>query len=157
MSVLDDEEARRNSEKQAVTNVELSNLTMSYQSEGTRFVHSHSDAAHPSQTRRTPVATFDRSDESGGVAALHLLIHGTGGCKQPRAGKVSRWLRERCAAHNLVNLAKGRRFDHPFMLMNSYDLNKLFSILQAQGSRHAHLSFTSHNGHWGVMILFQKS
>lgn len=155
------EEARRNSEKYGIENVEFieSDDNLSKVNGTFDFIHSFIVMQHIPQERgellfKRLIAMLN----PGGVAALQFTYSWDGWLQTAtRSQRAARWVRESVPfVHNLVNLAKGRKFNQPFMLMNTYDLNKLFSILQEQGCRETHVRFTSHSGHWGVMLLFQK-
>jgi 2-polyprenyl-3-methyl-5-hydroxy-6-metoxy-1,4-benzoquinol methylase len=155
------EEARRNVEKYGLTNAEftesdddLSKVTGKFD-----FIHSFIVMQHISKDRgeRLLVRLIDALNPSG-VGAIHFTYSWDGWLQSASAAqRFSRWVRESVPlVHNVTNLARGRKFNHPFMQMNVYDVNKLFSILQARGCEQAHVQFTNHAGHWGVMILFRR-
>jgi 2-polyprenyl-3-methyl-5-hydroxy-6-metoxy-1,4-benzoquinol methylase len=155
------EEARRNSEQRGIANVEFieSDDELSKVKGMFDFIHSYIVMQHiqPKRGERLLQRLIEILN-AGGVAALHFNYSWDGWLQTAtRKERFARWLRESVPlAHNFINLAKGRKFNHPFMFMNNYDLNKIFSIIQDCGCQQAHVSFTSHDGHWGMMILFQK-
>ncbi len=156
------EEARRNSEKFGIGNVEFveSDDELSRVNGKFDFVHSFIVMQHiPPKRGERLVQRLIELLNPGGVGALHFTYSWEGWLRTATGKqRFSRWLRESVPLfHNLTNLARGRRFDHPYMQMNAYDLNKLFSILQEHGCGQVHAEFTSHSGHWGVMLLFQKA
>lgn len=155
------EEAKRNCERVGVKNVEfvesddaLSKVTGSFD-----FIHSFIVMQHISVARGEQIVQrlFGLLNK-GGVAALHFTYSWSGWLQTATRGqRFKRWLKESVPGMlGLLNLAKGRRFDHPYMLMNTYDLNRLLSLLQQHGCKQVHAQFTDHGGHWGVMLVFQK-
>jgi len=155
------EEARLNSKKYGISNVEFveSDETLSKVSGTFDFVHSYIVMQHISTRRGVRfLARLLELLNPGGLGALHFTYSWQGWLQQAsRGARFVRWLRESVpGGQGLMNLAKGRRFDHPNMLMNTYDVNRLFSMLQEHGCRAVHVKFTDHNGHWGVMLVFQK-
>lgn len=155
------EEARRNSEKYGIGNATFveSDDALSRVEGKFDFVHSFIVMQHiPRERGEHLMLRLIELMNAGGVAALHFTYSWDGWLQTAtRKQRLSRWLRESVPLfHNLTNLARGRRFDHPYMQMNAYDLNKLFSILQEHGCQEVHAQFTSHSGHWGVMLLFRK-
>ncbi|MBD0370044.1 MAG: class I SAM-dependent methyltransferase [Pyrinomonadaceae bacterium] len=89
-----------------------------------------------------------------GIAALHF----TYSVNRSVAARLKYWLHASVPlAHNLINLLKGRKFNHPYTLINQYDLNKLFRMVQDNGCEQAYLRFSNHDGLLGVILMFQKS
>lgn len=90
-----------------------------------------------------------------GVAVLHYTY-------ARRASWLRRWgYRLRVAVppiHSLLNVAAGRSFDDPLMQANCYDLNRLYSIIQASGCGELLVRFTDHQGlgYLGVAIICRK-
>ncbi len=155
------EEARRNRLKYGIENVEFaeSDDRLSKVSGTFDFIHSYIVMQHiPRERGELIVQRLLELMNPGGVAALHFTYSWDGWLREATpANRLMRWLRESVPLfHNFTNLAKGRKFNHPFMQMNVYDLNKLFSLLQQHGCEQAHAQFTNHAGHWGLMLLFQK-
>jgi hypothetical protein len=155
------EEAASNSSKFGVKNVEFvqSDDTLSRVNGSFDFIHSYIVLQHipPARGERL-IQQLIAMLEVGGVAALHVTYSWNGWLQSAtRIQRFTRWLRENVPGlHGVVNLFRGRSFEQPFMLMNIYDLNRLFSILQEQGCDQSFVQFTSHAGHSGVMLLFQK-
>src|SRR5687767_2684470 len=58
--------------------------------------------------------------------------------------------------HNIMNLIRGRSFSYPLMQMNSYNLNRLHSILMEEGCHQVFSRFSDHGGHLGVVLYFLK-
>jgi hypothetical protein len=58
-------------------------------------------------------------------------------------------------AHALANLIKGRPGE-PLMIMDQYDLGRIWAALREHGCEHAYLRATDHGGNLGVMIFFEK-
>ena len=44
----------------------------------------------------------------------------------------------------------------PVMLMNSFDVNELFFVMQSRGCGNFFTEFTDHGGEWGVLLYFQR-
>ncbi|MDQ3000444.1 MAG: class I SAM-dependent methyltransferase [Fibrobacterota bacterium] len=89
----------------------------------------------------------------GGVGAVQVTfaIHTT------RMKRAAGWLRRRFQPFNmLINLAKGKPFNAPFMQMNGYRLNDLLAAVQETGCEEVRLSLTSHQGHSGAVLMFRK-
>ena len=57
--------------------------------------------------------------------------------------------------HELANRIKGRPGE-PLMIMDQYDLGRIWNALREHGCEHAYLRATDHGGHLGVMIFFEK-
>lgn len=153
-------EARRNCESPGLSNVEfvesdddLSRVTGTFD-----FIHSYIVMQHIPRARGE--ALFQRlltRLNPGGIGAVHFTYtrHEWLRSVTP-ARRFARWLTESVPGwHGIINLAKGRSFNHPIMHMTSYDLNRLLSILQEHACQQVHAHFTNHSGHWGVMLLFQ--
>lgn len=155
------EEATRNSKKYGVNNVEFiqSDDTLSRVSGTFDFIHSYIVMQHipPARGERLLLRLLELLNE-GGVATLHFTYSWSGWLQTATRGqRLKRWLKESVPGMlGLFNLAQGRRFDHPYMLMNAYDMNNLLSMVQEHGCKQVHLQFTDHGGHWGVMLIFQK-
>lgn len=155
------EEAKRNSEKFGIGNVEFveSDDTLSKVSGSFDFIHSYIVMQHISVERGEKLLLrLLELLNTGGVAALHFTYSWDGWLQHAtRAQRFSRWLKESVPGMlGLMHLVKGRRFSHPYMLMNPYDMNRILSILQGHGCSQVHLQFTDHAGHWGAMLMFQK-
>jgi SAM-dependent methyltransferase len=58
--------------------------------------------------------------------------------------------------HNFISLIKGKGFFTPQMQMNSYNLNRLFRIVQKNNIADIHGEFTNHSGHSGMIIYLRK-
>lgn len=91
--------------------------------------------------------------EDDGVAALHFTFF----TQRSAAAKLKYWLHTSVPlAHNLINLFKGRKFNHPYTLIVEYDLSKLLRIIHDGGCEHVYLRYSNHNGLLGVMLFCQK-
>jgi SAM-dependent methyltransferase len=154
-------EARRNCESLGLINVEfllsdedLSRVTGKFDFINSYIVMQHIPRARGEALFRRLLARLN----PGGIGALHFTYTRDEWLRSVTpARRFARWLTESVpGCHGLVNLAKGRRFNHPFVQMNSYDLNVLFSILQEHGCKQVQAHFTNHTGHWGAMLLFQR-
>jgi SAM-dependent methyltransferase len=168
-------EAKLNCEKASATNVEflpgddhLSAVQGKYD-----FVNSFIVLQHI--PKRRGEVLFKRLVDilpMGGIGVLHVTyanpvpppkLLGAGGCIRGLAG----WVFERNpVVFGLWNLFKGRPFSHklerapqgrePRMLMERYNLNRLFEILQELDCPSVFSTFTNHSGHLGVILFFQR-
>lgn len=150
------EEAARNCQKYGLANVDFvqSDDTLSKVEGKYDFIHSYIVLQHISPNRGEMLLRrmIDLLEDDG-VAALHFTYAKNRSLRQ----RMKYWLHTSVPlAHNFINLAKGRKFDYPYTLINSYDLNRLFEIVQDNGCEHAYLRFTNHDQLLGVMMMFQK-
>lgn len=150
------EEAARNCQKYGLENVDFaqSDDTLSKVKGKYDFIHSYIVLQHISPRRGELLLKrmIDLLDDDG-VGALHFTYAKHRSLRQ----RFKYWLHTSPPlAHNLINLAKGRKFSYPYTLINSYDLNKLMEIVQNNGCEHAYLRFTNHDQLLGVLLMFQK-
>jgi len=59
-------------------------------------------------------------------------------------------------ARKIINLVKGRGFFYPVIQMNTYNLNKLFFLLQGKNVRNIYAEYTDHGGYLGIILFFKK-
>lgn len=117
------------------------------------FIHSFIVFQHipAPQGERIAGELLDRL-EPGGVGALHFTT-------AQRASKMRRLVRRlRWSSpllNDLANLLKGRPGE-PLMIMDQYDLGRIWNALRKHGCEHAYLRATDHGGHLGAMIFFEK-
>jgi hypothetical protein len=77
---------------------------------------------------------------------------------KPKPTKFASYFRYRIPLINgFMNLLKGNSFDQPLMQMNSYDLNKVYTILQKSGIKGTYQELEEHGDFWGMTIYFQKT
>lgn len=55
----------------------------------------------------------------------------------------------------LINLLRGRDWSSPNMQMNSYDLNKIFLLIQEIHVNNFYAEYTDHGGYRGLLIYFK--
>jgi SAM-dependent methyltransferase len=86
----------------------------------------------------------------GGVFAIHV----------PYADRASRlrrainWTQAHLSGVNmLANVARGRAYDYPHMLMNPYDLAALFTCVAEIGAPGVHCKFVDQGRYPGVLLL----
>jgi len=98
-------------------------------------------------------AILNRLD-AGGIGALHFTYFR----RASRAKYMAQWMRRYVPfANNFVNLLiRKKPLFYPLMQWHNYDLNKIYSVLQAEGCAHSYVRFTDHGGHLGAMLFFQK-
>lgn len=149
-------EARKNANDLGLTNIELlpSDDTLSRLTGQFDLIHSFIVLQHIPRARGEQI--LQRLMDllaPGGVGALHFTY------ANDLAG-VKAWqkrVRESVPlVHNLINVAKGRSFRHPYMMMETYDLNRLMRILQVNGAAKIHIELTNHDGNYGAMLYFRK-
>ena len=60
-------------------------------------------------------------------------------------------------AENIINIAKGESFFNPHMQMNSYNLNRLISIIyQEIKVKNLFIEHTNHGGTLGIVLYFKR-
>ena len=57
---------------------------------------------------------------------------------------------------NYINVKRGSAFFAPKTQMNTYNLNKLFMMIQKADVHNCYVEFTNHGGELGLIIYFQK-
>lgn len=89
----------------------------------------------------------------GGVGVLQMTYHSN----KSNFEKTLNYFRYRVPFfNNVLNIFRGKAFNLPLMQMNSYDMNKVFFILQTEGVSNTQVIFTDHGGYLGLTLLFQK-
>ena len=127
--------AGENCAERGIQNVELcpSDDDLSQVEGSFDFIHSYLVFQHIPVRRAERILgrLVDRLND-GGILAVQLpfLIKAS---KLRRAIHVLR--RNFLPFSHLVNIAAGRRWSEPFMQMNTYDMNRVLSILSEQGAR----------------------
>jgi SAM-dependent methyltransferase len=149
-------EAEANCRAAEVHNVELlpSDDTLSAVRKTYDLVHSFVVLQHIPVARgeRIVRALLARLVE-GGVGALHFTYSTRGAAR-----RMVHWAQRHVPlAHNLVNLARGRRFGEPLMQINAYSVDGVLEILHRGGCHLSLLRATSHAGQPGVMVYFRKA
>jgi SAM-dependent methyltransferase len=87
----------------------------------------------------------------GGVAAIHVPIAGK------RRLVAFNTVMKLPLAHNLLNVARGRRWSHPHMQMNVYKLNRLLRVLRANGVELVHVKLGDVSGGYeACTLIFQR-
>jgi SAM-dependent methyltransferase len=59
--------------------------------------------------------------------------------------------------HGLFNLAQGRSYSWPLMLMNRYSMNRVFDILMDSHCASMHVQFEDHGGIRGAVLYFERT
>jgi len=148
-------EARHNCDAQGLANVTraetrdgLGSLSRTFD-----FVHSFIVFQHiPVHRGERLVAELLDRLEPGGFGALQFTL-------AQRASGLRRFVRRaRWSApffHDLANLLQGRPGE-PLMIMDHYDLGRIWSLLRANGCGHAYVRPTDHGGQLGVMLFFER-
>jgi SAM-dependent methyltransferase len=89
-----------------------------------------------------------------GIGAVHVTIADR---RSAFARAITR-LRTRIPLFSgLVNLARGHRFGHPSMGMNTYSLNRISDILIDERCSKLSVDFSEHGSFRGAMLYFEKT
>ena len=150
-------EAKRNCEERSIENISfiksddsLSSLTGKY-----NFIHSFIVFQHIPVTRGEYI--FDKLVshlEDDGVCVVHFTYAKTHAIIKT----IGYFIRKVIPlSYNFFNLLKGRKFFSPQMQMNSYDVNRLFLIIQNANVFDCYTEFTNHGGELGIVIYFKKT
>lgn len=90
--------------------------------------------------------------EAGGVGVLHFTY-----AKRGASRKMAAWLKKYFPLSKyFINLAMRRDISTPQMQMNSYDLNKVFHLLQKSNVLDFHAEYSDHGGELGLVLYFKK-
>jgi 2-polyprenyl-3-methyl-5-hydroxy-6-metoxy-1,4-benzoquinol methylase len=88
----------------------------------------------------------------GGIGVLHFTY-----AKNGRGRKLAAFLKNYFPLSKyLINLGMRRKISTPQMQMNSYDLNKVFHLLQQSGVSEFHAEYSDHGGELGLILYFKK-
>jgi SAM-dependent methyltransferase len=153
-SMLD--EARRNCAARETVNVDF------IKAEGNRpfrhkkfdFVHSFLVLQHITAARGERIfANLVSSLDDGGIGAIHVK-YSTNSAIHRTADLLTTYVP---LSGNLMNICVGRRWDGPVMEMHSYDLNRLFHVIEEAGVKSLHCEYTGKDHELGVFLFFQKA
>lgn len=155
-------EARRNSEKQGLTNTtfvrgddQLTAVTGTFD-----LVHSFIVFQHiPPRRGEVIVKRLVHMLRDGGIGVLHFTYAFGRGSSLARRLLIGAY-QTVPALYGVRNLAKGRPFGEPMMQMNEYSLNRLMRILEEGGCHNIQVRFTETSAFrrpfHGVQIFFRK-
>jgi len=150
------DEARENSRKQGGENLGFfkSDDDLSAASGTFNFIHSIYVFQHiPFVRGKAIVKKMLSILEDGGVLALHFLLSNDLSLRR----KVTYWMQVHIPlVKNLLNLRRRQKWSAPMMQLNSYPLNDLIDLMNAEGCVQYHLRYTKDGRYNGVMILAQK-
>jgi SAM-dependent methyltransferase len=149
-------EAQRNCGRAGADNVDLvlSDDTLSRLIGTWDFIHSSIVFQHvpPAQGEALAVRLLEHL-APGGIGALHFTFDN----RLSTTRRLVQRLRDHVPlVHNLLNVAKGRRFWYPPIQMNAYDLNRLYMILMSHDCHEVSTRFTDHGGHVGAVLFFRR-
>lgn len=118
------------------------------------FIHSYIVFQHiPPRHGEKLCAALLKRLRPGGVAAMHFSYR----APLSRRQQLMRWGRLHAPFLGAVaNVAKGRSPSSPYMELYEYELDSVFEIFRATGSRDIHLQFSDHGGLLGVFVLARK-
>lgn len=153
-------EAQRNAEKQSLRNIsflksddELSQLDQKYD-----FIHSFIVFQHLSPKRGEKILkTLISFLKDNGCGVLHFLYAKDYSSQKIITSVIMPIIKKRIPlARNLINVLRGRDWFAPFMEMNHYNLNRLFSIIQKNDIKDMYVEYTNHGGDLGLILYFRK-
>jgi len=150
------EEAQKNLCNKAISNVDLvvaddrlSGVTGTFD-----FLVSWSVVQHiPPGRGETILKAMIARLEEGGIGALVFTY-----CrKTSRITRTVNWMRKYVTfVNNVVNLTQTKPFFYPMMQWNTYNLGKIFSLLQEQGCRQIYAELSEHgSGTCNVSLFFR--
>lgn len=150
------DEARTNCEIRGITNVTFYHALQEVEPPHAcvDLVHTFIVLQHiPVKRGLTLFAELIDRIADNGVGMLHI----TYAYDAPRFRKLVNHLRCRVPlVHNLINVVRGRPWSRPLMQMNSYPLDQVLRLLYDRQCHNIVVRFTNHDGHHGVILLFQK-
>ncbi len=148
-------EAKRNCETRSIKNVSfvkaydnLSSLNGKYD-----FIHSVIVFQHiPVNRGERILKNLLLHMEKGGICVLHFQY----AAKKNRYGKIVSLIESYIPlGGNLINLARKRKFFVPVMQMNTYDLNKIFLIMQEFDVHDFYAEYADRGSNFGLFIYFK--
>lgn len=149
-------EAKRNAASHGTGNLEFLSVDQFSAQPALTFdlIHSFVVFQHI-QPKRGELILLDliRRLEPEGIGAIHVIFANNA------RGLRARWIRLRrrsMVLHRLVNLVTGRPLNYPVMQMNPWLLNRVFSLLFAEGASSVFVEYSLHAGFLGAMIYFEK-
>lgn len=170
-------EAQRNLEVHHVTNVRLlkSDDRLSQVSGEFDLINTYIVLQHiPSKRGQAIIRRLVELLAPGGVGAVHVTYSQSLFDENPAAhwpassffysSTLTEEARQfwpiirRIASRRLAGLRRRNLRPHePRVEMHAYTLNPLFHWLQVSGVRRMHVEFSDHSGHYGTLLLFQKT
>ena len=150
-------EAARNAEQFGLANLDwvLADDALSKVSGTFDFINSFIVFQHilPERGEKIFAALVDHLAPDG-VAALHFPY----AWDTSTTHRLLAWMKRNIPfATTLVNLATGQRLFEPAMMMNDYQLARLYTILQQKGITEIHSLLLNHEGHRSVVLFFRKN
>ncbi|MCW5960437.1 MAG: class I SAM-dependent methyltransferase [Pyrinomonadaceae bacterium] len=148
------EEAERNAVKANVNNISFvqSDDNISRVSGKFDFIHSFIVIQHIDPSiGETIFEKMIEKLEDGGIGALHLTYDHPG--KRSSVLKYNLYMKLPFV-FSLRNLLLQKK-QEPLIPVHTYDLNKIFRILQRNGCHKCFVRFSDH-GHWGIHLFFLK-
>ena len=148
-------EAKNNCEARSIKNVTLvkSDDSLSLLNDKYDFIHSFIVFQHiPVQRGERIFENLIALLEDGGVCVVHFTY-----AKSKKIKKLVPLIKNYIPlAKNFINLIKRRNIFAPQMQMNTYDLNRLFFIMQKSNVCEFYVEYTDHGGELGIMVYFKK-
>lgn len=152
-SMLD--EAKRNCLARATDNVDFMNadgITPSWHQKFD-FVHSFIVLQHVPAARGERIfANLVSALKQGGIGAIHITY-----AQDSLTNRMEALLRKYVPfSGNALNVVRGKEWGAPRMEMHSYDLNRLFYVLQKARIQRLYCEYSDHGHALGVFLFFQK-
>jgi 2-polyprenyl-3-methyl-5-hydroxy-6-metoxy-1,4-benzoquinol methylase len=146
-------EAERNASRFGVTNTRWlpSDDQLTRMADRVDLFHSYNVLQHLPVARGLSIVRIALARLApGGVIAVHVPY-------ADRASPVRRainWAQAHIPGiHLIANITRGRPYDYPHMLMNSYDLTTLISLLCEGGCAGVHCKFINQGRYPGVLVI----
>lgn len=149
-------EAEANAERFRVRNVDfvLSDDALSRVPGMFDLIHTTIVLQHiPTRRGYSILAVLLERLKPGGVGVVHVTF----GSTHSRRQTFLRHVRAKVpGARAVLNVVRGRTARSPIMQMNSYDLGRVFGLIQQAGGQECLLEFTDHAGFLGTTIFFRR-
>ena len=151
------EQARKNCQSRDITNVTYMTTDdfLRLPDATVNFVHSFIVLQHVAAGEGYAIiAKLISVLENRGIGAIHVTF----GDDRSRLRRLLSWIKFNVPGiAQLQNLLRRRPADYPPMRMYSYNLDRIFRMLQEGGCHKVKPYFTDHGRHLGVFLIFEKS
>ncbi|MEM0979922.1 MAG: methyltransferase domain-containing protein [Cyanobacteria bacterium P01_H01_bin.58] len=150
-------EARKNCAESSIENVRFvkSDDNLSCLNSKYDFIHSFIVFQHIPPLRGEKIFRQLLSHlEDGGIGVIHFTYKKANRVDE----KIVYFLRNNIPfASSFISILRGKGLHVPQMQMNTYNLNRVLSIMQETGVRNFYTEFTQHANVSGVIFYFKKS
>lgn len=149
-------EARANSAKESLHNVEFATTIDEVPKDTERFDFIHSIYVLQHIRIKPGLETVSRLLDllkDNGVGMLHFTYHAEKSLRK----KLLYWLSVHVPLfRGLNNIRKGNAYAEPMYEMNDYPLNQLLLLLRRKQCDHLYVRYTRDSSYNGIMLFFQK-